>query len=432
MHYRNAPLWAAAALAVGVAGTAAQAQTTDLVYWSQLDDPDQVALFDSLVAEFETAHPDVDVQVTTMARADMGTQVRMTLSAGSGPDVVNYDVGDAYLGALVRAGLVMDLTEAYATRGWNDRFFPWAIKAVTYDGKEWGIPAQQEGQGLWYNAAMFRENGWAPPTDWASFTASADAALAAGIIPYGHGTATQGIASQTLSNIVYGLIPADVVSDASTLEGSTTWADDPRFLEATQTYVDWMEKGWLVSNQNDLTLDDFARQFIQGQSAMTDMGPWMASLAAESYAEGTFEPTFVPMPAQDTSFPLTNQGAPGSGLFVAASIDAAKVEAALDFVEFMFIRPESQRRWLLEAGILPVTQEEVDPADFTSPAIASVWEGHQELGREGGVSGQWLDQFVNPEVSEVFNSGVQQMAAGIMTAPEFIDTLSAATLAARQ
>ncbi len=430
MSTRLRLLAAAATLALG-AFASVGAQAVEINYWSQFDDPDQVALFERLVAEFETANPDVDVNITTMQRDDMTTQLRVALGAGAGPDVANYDVGDAYLGSLVRAGLVKDISATFSERGWNERFFPWAIEAVTYDDKQWGIPAQQEGQGLWYNAALFREKGWAPPTDWASFIAAAEAAKADGLIAYAHGTATPGIASQTISNIVYGLIPADIVTDASTMGGKGTWADDPRFLQAVQTYVDWMDKGWLPADQNALTLDDFARIFVQGKAAMTDMGPWMASLAVESWKEGTFEPLFVPMPAQNTSFPLTNQGAPGSGVFVSNAVDDEKLKTALDFVEFMFIRPESQKAWLLEANILPVTNEEIDPAEFPNPVLASVWQAHEVLGEQGGVSGQWLDQFVDPEVGELFNANTQRLAAKAMTAEEFITQLAAATKAAR-
>lgn len=302
-------LFGAGVLCAFAASLSASASAVEISYWSQLDDPDQIALFERLVAEFEAAHPDVDVQVTTMQRDDMTTQLRVALGAGAGPDVANYDVGDAYLGSLVRAGLVKDISAVYAERGWNDRFFGWAKDAVTYDGKQWGVPAQQEAQGLWYNAALFRDKGWEPPTDWANLIAAAEAAHAEGLIAYAHGTATPGFASQTISNLVYGLIPADIVTDASTLGGSGTWADDPRFLQAVQTYVEWGEKGWVPADQNALTLDDFARLFVQGRAAMTDMGPWMASMAAEGWEDGVFEPTFVPMPAQDTSFPLTNQGA---------------------------------------------------------------------------------------------------------------------------
>ena len=409
----------------------AYAEDVQIKYWSQLDDPDQIATFDRLLSEFEASHPGVDVAVTTMQRDDMTTQLRVALGAGAGPDVANFDVGDAYLGALVKAGLVLDLTDAFTARGWNDRFFDWAVAAVTYDGKQWGIPAQQEAQGLWYNAALFDKHGWKPPLDWASFTAAAEAAHAAGLIAYAHGTATPGIASQTISNLVYGLIPPAVVEDASTLAGKTTWADDPRFLTAVKIYVDWMDKGWLPPDQNALTLDDFARLFTQGKAAMTDMGPWMASTALAARKEGEFEPVFVPMPAEDTSFPLVNQGAPGSGVFIAKSIAADKVQAALDFVEFMFVRPQSQQAWLFEANILPVTNEQIDPAAFPNPVLRSVWEAHAALGEQGGVSGQWLDQFVDPEVGEVFNNGVQRLAAKVMTPEEFIAELSAATLTAR-
>jgi raffinose/stachyose/melibiose transport system substrate-binding protein len=416
-----------------VAGlTAAWAQqSVTLTFWTQLDDPSEMASMEQLVAEFEEANPGVTVALTPMPREEMDSVLRLTLGAGEGPDMADFDVGDAFLGALARSGLVYDMTEAYAARGWDERVYGWAQDAVSYDGALWAVPYQQEAQGIWYNAAIFSDLGLEPPTTWDNFIAAATAAREAGIVPISHGTATLATAPQLLANIVYGLIPADVVTDASTLSGNSTWRDDPRFLEAVETFVQWIEDGWLPASPNALSFPDYQQFFLQGNAAMAAIGPWSASAARAAWQDGVVEPLFLPMPAQDTTFPLTNQGAPGSAMFIKANIAPGSVEHALDFLDHAFIRSESQLMWLMDHGILPVTDEEIDP-DTLGPVLSSVWEAHDYLGERGGTSGMWLDHYVSPEAAEVFNNGQARLVAGVWTPQEFVDAISDAAIRARE
>jgi raffinose/stachyose/melibiose transport system substrate-binding protein len=406
-------------------------QPVTLTFWTQLDDPSEMASMEQLVAEFEAANPGVTVAITPMPREEMDSVLRLTLGAGEGPEIADFDVGDAFLGALARSGLVLDMTEAYAQRGWDERVYGWAQAAVTYDGAIWAVPYAQEAQGIWYNAAIFADLGLEPPTSWENFITAATVAKEAGIVPISHGTATLATAPQLLANIVYGLIPADVVTDASTLAGTTTWRDDPRFLQAVETFVEWIEDGWLPPSPNALAFPDYQQFFLQGNAAMGAIGPWSASAARAAWQDGLVEPLFLPMPAQDTSFPLTNQGAPGSAMLIKASIAPEKLEPALDFLEFTFIRSESQLMWLMDHGILPVTDEDIDP-ETLGPVLSSVWEAHDYLGERGGTGGMWLDHYVSPEAAEVFNNGQARLVAGVWTAQEFIDNISDAATRARE
>lgn len=413
-------------------GHVAAAPTTLKVWESELTDPDSVKIFDRLNAEFEKANPNVKLEFTMMAREDSDTLLRVALASGKGPDVANTDIGDAFLGALVSAGFVHDMTADYKSRGWDKRIFEWAMHEVTLDGKVWAVPMEQEAQGLWYNRALFKKMGWPVPNTWANLMSAAKSAKNAGYIAISQGTKTLATAPQLLADIVYGMIPKKIVNDASTLVGKTTWRDDPRFLQAVKIYVKMNQDGWLPPDPNSLDHGAYVQIFLQGKAAMGNIGPWNAGNCIAAWKDGVMEPIFIPFPAQDTSFPLQNEGAAGGSVFVSNAATPANIKLGLDWIEYTSIRAESQKIWLFEHGTFPITREKIDPATFPSEALRSVWDAISYIGERGGVAGIWLDHSVSPEASEVFNVGQQRLLANVWTPEEFIKQFSDATIAARK
>jgi len=216
------------------------------------------------------------------------------------------------------------------------------------------------------------------------------------------------------------------------LSGTGTWKDDPRFLQSVKTMQKWIDDGWLPPNPNALSHQDAVRLFLRGDAAMGALGPWNSVLASEAWEDGKVEPIFIPMPAQDTNFPLTNQGAPGSGLFIPSSINEEKLKASLDLLDYLWIRSESVKSWLFEASILPLTVENFTEEDFDNLVTRSVLEAHNYLGQRGGVNGLWLNDYISPEASEIFLTGQQRIFDGSWTPEQFIERITEKAIQERQ
>ena len=92
---------------------------------------------DALVAAFEAANPDIDVQRDVQAVDDMRPTIQTALNSGTGPDVFYYDTGPGFGGVLAKAGLVRPLDDFYAS-GALDHIYPWTHERVTFDGKPMG------------------------------------------------------------------------------------------------------------------------------------------------------------------------------------------------------------------------------------------------------------------------------------------------------
>ena len=88
---------------LGIVPAAAQDKTV-LKVWDVWTRDVENAMGEELAAEFEAAHPGVDVQRTAYLFDDLMTTLPLSLSDEGGPDVAQINQGATSMGALVQAG----------------------------------------------------------------------------------------------------------------------------------------------------------------------------------------------------------------------------------------------------------------------------------------------------------------------------------------
>jgi multiple sugar transport system substrate-binding protein len=116
--------------------------------------------FKKVVAEYDKAHPDVNVHVVGSIN---DTKIVAAIRSGKAPDVVSsfnsYNVG-VYCGT----GAWIDLAPYLKKSGISVSDFPPATQYYTqYGGKRCALPLLADTYGLYYNKAMFRKAGITHP-----------------------------------------------------------------------------------------------------------------------------------------------------------------------------------------------------------------------------------------------------------------------------
>ncbi|MFP5370387.1 MAG: ABC transporter substrate-binding protein, partial [Actinomycetes bacterium] len=117
---------AACALVTGCTGgapssgdTGADGGPTTLRYLiEEPEDAEATAAFEARLAEF-TEQSGIEVDLQTLDFETMRTVLQTQLRSGEGPDVFNYGSGPSFGGALAEAGMLYDLTDAYAEHDWQ-------------------------------------------------------------------------------------------------------------------------------------------------------------------------------------------------------------------------------------------------------------------------------------------------------------------------
>ena len=167
------------------------------------DRPEDREYFDDLVADFEEAHPDIDVQAEETVYD--ATTFQALAAGGSLPDVMSVPLTEPQ--GLIRRGQVADITDALKAEGLYDSLNP-TILALTEDadGSVYAIPTNAYSFGLVYNRALFAQAGLdpdSPPTTWDEVREAAKAIKdATGVAGYGQ-RSTSNTGGWTFTGMTY-------------------------------------------------------------------------------------------------------------------------------------------------------------------------------------------------------------------------------------
>jgi multiple sugar transport system substrate-binding protein len=148
--------------AAAVTATAAEGRSsspTKLTVWVGWS-ARELSVFKSVVAEYDKAHPNVDVSVLGSINDN---KIVAAIRAGKAPDVVS-SFNSYNVGTYCATGGWIDLTSLMKQSGITPQMFPAATRYYTqFDGKRCALPLLADTYGLYYNKALFKAAGISSP-----------------------------------------------------------------------------------------------------------------------------------------------------------------------------------------------------------------------------------------------------------------------------
>jgi raffinose/stachyose/melibiose transport system substrate-binding protein len=419
MHIRPLKLLAAAAATCfltaactgGVSTSSGNSDSKTLKYLiEQPEDAEALKAFKEHIADFEKKSG-IDVEVSTLPWGNMRTVLQTQLRSGEGPDAFTWGSGPGFGGALAKAGLVQDLTEAYEKYDWN--VFDFAKERVTYNGKVYGIPGELETVGLFYNKKIFADLGIAQPRNLRDLKKAAKAIRAAGKVPLAVGDKEGWEGGHLLSMALSSAIGGEGME--ALFSGKKSW-DSPEVAAALQMWADFNKAGYLPKSPTSVDYDTSTAMFFSGKAAMIPTGSW---LVGEIDDNADFEVGYIPFPAADGPGIFT--GGLGSGPWISAT--ASNKEAAEKFLDFL--QSEEHGRWTVE-NLHTIPPRPINTADLkVSPLLTQVLKDTAKVGA-GGDFGYNIDVMVSDTFNEAMYDGMQALLTGQKTAEEVAATLEAA------
>ena len=135
--------------------------------------------WDGIVSAFEKAHPDIKVNVTSIAWTNFDQQVQTMIQNKQYPDITEGD----YFSNYAQDGLLYSASDVLSDPG---NLLP-AFKAQgTYSGTQYGMPFTTSSRTLFYNKKLFTQAGISSaPQTWADVEADAAKIKAQGDIGFG-------------------------------------------------------------------------------------------------------------------------------------------------------------------------------------------------------------------------------------------------------
>lgn len=177
-------LYASTAIVVAATlyGGAAFAQTTVNVLRVETNAAEK-AIYAQAEADYEAAHPGVDVKIEYIANEAYKQKLPTLLQSDAKPDIF-YSWGGGVLRDQVKAGFVADITDQVADQ-WKSAYSAAGVNAFTVDGKIVGAPINASEVVFWTNLDLAKKAGIdiSAIKTWDDFLGAVKKAKAAGVIP---------------------------------------------------------------------------------------------------------------------------------------------------------------------------------------------------------------------------------------------------------
>jgi len=163
---------AALVFAIAAGGVSGATKKSSITVWLQVDAqsgwPDLVA---GATAQFQKAHPGVNVDVQYQQWPTHLSKFDATLAAGSAPDVI--EMGNTEMTKYMAAGAFQDLSSMKSSFANSATWLEGLALSGRYNGKLYGVPYYAGSRVVTYRTDLYKKAGITVPKTLAQFTADA-------------------------------------------------------------------------------------------------------------------------------------------------------------------------------------------------------------------------------------------------------------------
>jgi multiple sugar transport system substrate-binding protein len=281
----TAPVAAPAPAEGGGEAAAATGDAVVLQYW-EMNWGDQVtAALEELVAEWNAANPDVQVEFTQLNWGDYVQKMLSAVAAGNPPDITGGDSGLPFNFYAQGEAMVLDeLYDEWKSDGTYEALTQWGKDKWFFDGHHVGVTWQIDPRAIYYRTDLFEEAGIPIPTTHDELLAAATALTDRDAEQYG--LCFPGKAGSYDTDQFYMTLVFQNGGGLADVDGNPTF-ETPEHLAALE-----MEQALLAAAAPEgtpsYTFAEISRLYQQGQCAMVFNGGWfiqqLAQQAPDIYA----------------------------------------------------------------------------------------------------------------------------------------------------
>lgn len=362
-------------------------------------------------------NPDLNVVVESTSFPQLQANAQLLFQSDDAPDVVHYNQGNATVGNLAATGVLADITDAAASYGW-DQVLPESLQTVSKydpdsglmstDGQWYGLSVQGEYAGVvYYDKDMFAEHGIEIPTTLDELEQAMQSFLDAGVEPL----ATEGAETAT-QHIWYQLALSQAdrqwINDYQLYENPVDWSG-PELTYATETFDEWVKKGFIPSTSAGLKAEEMVTAFLAQEFPIMISGSWWFG---RLLTDATFEWSVARFPGSTFSLGATGK------LWVVP--EAAKnKEAAYEFLDIILTDPAVQGEIATTGGL--AYNASVDA--IGDPMVQEFQSAFDSLLADDGI-GLYPD-WPSPGLFDQLNSSLQGLINQNLTPQEALEQIEA-------
>jgi raffinose/stachyose/melibiose transport system substrate-binding protein len=395
----SAPATTAASSAAG--GQLNGGKPVTLTWWENATADPGMTAWKNAAAAFQTAHPNVTIDVQPIQNEDIKTKVQVALQ-GTPPDIFQQWGGGAEA-TQIQSGKLADLTSL--TSSWIGQLGK-SVAGWQVDGKQYGVPYDYHVVGFWYRTDLFTKAGISgPPATFDDLLADITKLKAANITPISVGGKDKWPDAFYWENFVLKECPKATITAG--IAGAKF--DDPCFVKAGDDLKKLLDakpfQTGFLGTPAQQGAGSSAGLVANGQAAMELQGDWELAVMPSLTTDKAFASKmgFFPFPSISGG-----SGEPGAALGGGDgfSCSTKAPDACAAFLQF--ITSSDEQATLVKSLAVTIPSNGAATSAITDPTLQKVLTYLQ------GVSYNQLyfDQALPTAVGNAVNDAVSNFFAG--------------------
>lgn len=335
----------AASLGLAPVGGAAMAVELTMYYPVAVGGP-LTKIVDGLVADFEKANPDIDVNAIYAGNYN-DARIKALAAAKSGDPAQLSVMFSIDIYELIEQDAIVafdDLVKTQEDRAWLDSFFPALMENGQTAGKTWGIPFQRSTIVMYYNKDAFRDAGLDPENPPATWTELVS--MGKKLTKTEGGQVEQWGVMIPSTGYPYWMFGALAMQNGQVLmngDGNKTYFDDPATVEALEFWVALGDEHGVMPS-GTIEWGTLRQNFLEGKTAIM----WHSTgnlTAVKNNAAFDFGVAMLPASKR--------RGTPtgGGNFYIFKRSTDEEKQAALKLVKFL-TQPERTAEWSIQTGYI--------------------------------------------------------------------------------
>jgi len=371
-------------------GTAAE-PVTIWYYWET--EGHQIAL-DKVIKDYNASQDKYEVTAKYVPFADFKKQLSIGASADELPDIAILDSPDH--ASYAAMGIFEDITGKFDV----SNYYEGTVNSCTIDGKLYGVPFGVNCLALYYNEDMLNAANQPVPTTWDELKAAAKALT---------------------TDSVTGLALCSVQNEEGTFNfvpwlwstGATSYDINNENGIRALTYIqDLVNEGIMSKECINWTQGDVMNQFISGNVAMMENGPWQIPTMQSEAPDLNWKVTLIPKDSQYSSV-LGGENY--------AVIAGGNVTGALDFLTYS--TAEAQVKFLMDSFGYISADQTIAESQFEADSPYQPFVEELNYAQPRGPLAEWPS--VSDAISLAFNKVITGTASPADAAAEAQATIDA-------
>ncbi|MGP1381974.1 MAG: ABC transporter substrate-binding protein [Thainema sp.] len=327
-------------------------EVVHLTLWQGISPPSNRDVFQSLVEQFNQAHPYIEVESLYIGQPDQQIPKILTgVVGGASPDILWYI--PTFTGQLVELEAILPLDNWLQENQRLERIIPALHESMLLEDHYWSVPFGTNNVGVFYRPSLFEEAGITRlPRTWSEF-AQVVAQLTRD--RNGDGFTDQyglwlSLGKGEWNVFVY--LPFVYSASGEIVQNGQPDLTNEGAIAALEFASSLVQDGVVQLSPPERGYE--TDSFMSGQVAMQFTGPWNIG----QFEESGVDYDVFPLPMRDQPAAVVG----GENFFVMKTT-SEREQAALEFLDFV-ISESFQTEWALKTGYLPINPNVLNSPDY--------------------------------------------------------------------